>query len=109
MRLVIRRPTGRSADRKLHLKGCALPQRRFNPDATTVHLDDLLCNGEPETRAALCLRVGVVDLLALLEDALQFVCRYSGTRVRHGNREVTVHGCRGDTHFASVGKLDRVT
>jgi CheY-like chemotaxis protein len=30
------------ANGKLHLKGCPLTQRRFNPDAATVHLDDLL-------------------------------------------------------------------
>jgi hypothetical protein len=33
----------------LHLKRRALAQGRLDPDASTVHLDDLLGDGEPET------------------------------------------------------------
>ena len=89
-------------------KVAPLTQRRFNPDATTVHLDDLLGDGEAEAGPALGLGVGVVDLVELLEDAVQLLRRYPWTRVGHGNGEVAVHGRRGDAHFASVGELDGV-
>src|SRR6185312_6500625 len=79
---------GFGADRQLHLKGCALTKRRFNPDASTVHLDDLLGDGEPEASAALGLGIGAVNLVELLEDALQLFLRYPWTRVCHGDSEV---------------------
>jgi hypothetical protein len=71
-----------------------MTQCRFNPDATTVHLDNLLGDCEPETGPALGVGVGVIDLVELLEDALQFFLRYPWTRVSHGNCEVTVHSHR---------------
>ena len=73
-----------------------------------MHLDDLLGDGEAEAGSALGLGIGVVDLVELLEDALQLLRRYSWTRVSHGNSEVAVHGRRGDAHFARVGELDGV-
>src|SRR6266516_3036458 len=74
-----------------------------------MHLNDLLGDGEPEARAALGLRVGVIDLVELLEYELQLLRRYPWTRVSHGNSEVAVHGRCGDAHLACVGELDGVT
>ena len=85
-----------------------MPGVEFDPDAATVHLDDLLGDGEAEAGPALGLGVGVVDLVELLEDALQLLGRYPRTRVGHGNSEVAVHGRCGDAHLASVGELDGV-
>ena len=67
-----------------------------------------LADGEPEAGPALGLGVGIVDLVELLEDAVQLLGRYPWTRVSHGNSEVAVHGRRGDAHFAGVGELDGV-
>ena len=81
---------GFGADGKLHLEGRALAERRFDPDATAVHLDDLLGDGEAEAGPALRLGVGVVDLMELLEDAAQLLSRNAGASVGHGNGEVAV-------------------
>jgi hypothetical protein len=53
----------------LHLDGRALAQGRLNPDASNVHLHDLLGDGEPKASAALGLGVRIVDLMELFEDA----------------------------------------
>ena len=93
------------ANWKLYLEGCALAQRRINPDATTVHLDDLLGDGEPETGPAFGFGVGAVDLMELLEDALPLLRRYAGPVSVTANSEVAIHGCRGDAHLAASVNL----
>src|SRR5262245_56626595 len=58
---------GLGARRKLQFKGCIFAERRLNPNAPTVHLDDLLGDGEPEAGAALGLGKGAVNLMELIE------------------------------------------
>src|SRR4030095_10492293 len=95
-------------DRKLHLKSCALAQRRFNPDTAAMHLDDLLGDGKTKAGSAFGLGTGVVDLVELLEYALLLFQRYSGARVSHTDREVTVYGFGRDPDLTGVGELDGV-
>ena len=52
-----------------------LPTVELDPDATAVHLDDLLGDGEAEPGSALGLGVGVVHLVELVEHAGQLVLR----------------------------------
>src|SRR5437764_340289 len=84
---------------QLHLEGRALADRRLDPDATTVHLYNLLGDGEAEAGPALRLGIGVVNLMKLVEDPVQLLRRYTRTRISHGNSEVAVHGRRGDAHL----------
>ena len=44
----------------------ALAYRRLDPDATTMHLHDLLGDGEAQSGATLGLGVGAVNLMELL-------------------------------------------
>src|SRR5262249_47462766 len=60
-------PTG-GARGNLHLEGRTLPQPRLDPNATAVHLHNLLGDGEPETGATLGLGNRAVDLVELLEN-----------------------------------------
>ena len=96
------------ARRKLHLKGRTFAERRLNPNAPTVHLDDLPGNGEPEARAALGFGKGAVNLVELLEYARLLLRRDPRSRVRHADGEVTVNRLRRDAHFTRVGKFDGV-
>ena len=73
-----------------------------------MHLDDLLGDGKAKAGAAFGLGIGVIDLMELLEDTLQLLGRYSGTRVRHADGEAAIHRRRGDAHLARVGELDGV-
>src|SRR5262245_9859009 len=57
-----------STGRELHLERRALAQGRFDPNTPTVHLHDLLGDGEPEAGASLGLSVGTVDLMELVKD-----------------------------------------
>ena len=54
---------------QLHLKGRALTQERLNPDAATMHIDDLLGNREPMAGVALGLGIATVDVMEVLKDA----------------------------------------
>jgi len=47
----------------------ALTQERLNPDATTMHIDDLLGNREPMAGVALGLGIATVDVMEVLKDA----------------------------------------
>src|SRR5262245_32297588 len=63
---------------QLHAERRTLTQRRLDPNAPAVHLDDLSGNGETEPRATLGARVRAVDLAELLEDVLAFLQRNAG-------------------------------
>src|SRR5262247_1965696 len=93
---------------KLHLEGRALAQRRLHPDATTMHLHDLLGDREPEPSATSGLGQRAVDLMELLENARALLLRDAWASIRHADVEVTVHGFGGDAHLARVGELDGV-
>src|SRR5215510_8366468 len=93
---------------KLHLEGRALAQRRLHPDATTMHLDDLLGDRKPESSATSGLGQRAVDLMELLEDALLLPLGDARPRVRHADTEVTVDRLGSHAHFAKVRKLDGV-
>src|SRR5262245_2488626 len=93
----------------LHLERRALAYGRLDPDATTMHLDDLLGDGEAQTCASLGLSKRAVDLMELFEDVRLLHGRNAGTRVDHSDVEVPVYRFRRDTHLAGVGELDRVT
>src|SRR5262245_27433248 len=94
---------------KLHLEGRALAQRRLHPDATTMHLDNLLGDGKPETGATLRLGQGAVDLMELLEDARPLVLGNAGPRIGDADVEVTVDRLGSHAHLARVRELDGVT
>jgi hypothetical protein len=51
------------------LEGRALAQGRLDPDASAVHLNDLLGDGKPEASVAFGLGVGTINLMELLEYA----------------------------------------
>src|SRR5215831_15986684 len=96
------------ARRKLHLEGCALAGRRLDPDSPTVHLDDLLCNGEPEARAALGLGKGTVDLVELLKDARLLRFRDARPRIHHAHGKAAIHSSCRHPHFASIREFNGV-
>src|SRR5262245_5818216 len=93
---------------QLHLKRRSFAGRGHHPDAATVHLDDLLGDGEAEARAALGLGKGTVDLMELIEDPTLLVERYAGPGVRHRDGEMAVPRARSDAHLAGVGELDGI-
>jgi hypothetical protein len=105
----------RRREPELHLKSCALAQW-FNSEAPAVRRDvgapsdgdDLIGDGKAETGSALDLGIGAVDLMELLECALELVKRYSRTGVSNTDGKLTNEGSRGDAHLASVGELDGV-
>src|SRR4029434_2486092 len=72
---------GCGAHGQLHAERRALTQRRLNPDAPAVHLDNLSRNRKTEPRAALGTRVRAVDLAELLEDPLAFFGRNAGSGI----------------------------
>jgi len=90
----------------LHLKRRAFARRRLRPDATAVHLHDLL--GEAEARATLGLGKRTVDLMELLEDPALLIKRYAGTGVCYRHGETAIPRARRDAHLAGVGELDGV-
>src|SRR5262249_52977637 len=90
------------------MEGRALTERRLDPDAPTVHLDDLLGDGEPEAGTALGFGVGAVYLVELLEYAGQLIRGDAGASVGNADIEVAIHGLRGNSYFAGVGELDGV-
>ena len=47
------------ANRKLHTEDRPLVQHRFDPDATAVHFDDLLGDGETKSRPAFGLELSI--------------------------------------------------
>src|SRR5499426_1156637 len=100
-------PTG-GARGNLHLEGRTLAQRRLDPNATAMHLDDLLGNGEPQAGAALGLGVGAVDLVELLEDARLVLLRNAGSGVGHMDGEVAVASGSGDAYLPGVRELDGI-
>ena len=90
------------------MEGRSLPQRRFNPNAPAVHLDDLLGDGETEARTALGLGVGTVDLMELLENARLMFHGNAWPRIGHAHVEVAVDRLGSHAHLAGVGELDGV-
>src|SRR5262245_65503368 len=89
---------------EFHLKRRSFARRRYHPDATAVHLDDLLGDGEAEARAALGLGKGTVDLVELIEDPILLIKGYAGTGVGHRDGEMAVPRAGGDAHLAGVGR-----
>src|SRR5262245_66057841 len=87
---------------ELHLKRRSFAWRRHHPDASAVHLHDLLGDGETEPRAALGLGQRAVDLVELLEDPSLLIKGYAGPGVRHRNGEMAVPRARGDADLAGV-------
>src|SRR5215472_14577908 len=108
MRLSWASPPKFGARGKLYLEGRALPEYRFDPDATTMHLHDLLGDREPEPSATSGLGQRAVDLMELLENARALLLRDAWASIRHADVEATVHGFGGDAHLARVGELDGV-
>jgi hypothetical protein len=105
-------PLRRRREPELHLKSCALAQW-FNSEAPAVRRDvgapsdgdDLIGDGKAETGSALDHGIGAVDLMELLEYALELVKRYSRTGVSNTDGKLTNEGSRGDAHLASVGLM----
>src|SRR5262249_34915677 len=95
-------------DRQLHLEGCTFAERRLNPNAAAMHLDDLLGDGEPETSATSGLGQRAVDLVELLEDASSLVIGNAWPRIGHADVEVVVDRLGTHTHLAGIGELDGV-
>src|SRR5215475_9835844 len=95
-------------DWQLHLKRRAFARDRLDPDAATVHLHNLLGNGEPQPGAALGLGVGAVDLVKLLEDARLVLLRNAGSGVGHTDGEVAIASGSGDAYLPGVRELDGV-
>src|SRR5262249_39798336 len=92
----------------LHAERRALTQRRFDPDAPTVHLDDLSGNGETQPRAALGARVRAVNLAERLEDPLAFFGRDTGAGIADAHGKVAV-GCAGrDLHLSGIRELNGI-
>src|SRR6202008_660600 len=89
---------------QLHLEDRSFPHRRVHPDATTVHLADLLGNGEAKASTAFGLRIRVIDLMELLEDSRPLLLRDTRTSVHHADREVTVGRFGGDPGFTRIGQ-----
>src|SRR5262245_57413095 len=94
------------ADRQLHLKGRAFAQDRLDPNPAAVHLDDLLCNGEPEACAALGLGVRAVHLMELFEDAGLVLFGNTWPRIGHADIEAAVDSFGRDSHSPFVGELE---
>src|SRR5262249_8996480 len=92
----------------LHLERRALANRRFDPNAPAVHLDDLLRNGEAKAGTTLGFGERTVDLMELIEYADLLLLRDSWPCVRHGDGEMTVDRLCRDAYLAGVGELDGV-
>src|SRR5262245_15968538 len=92
----------------LHLERRTLTQGRLDPDAATVHLHDLLGDGESEAGAALGLGKGAVDLMELLEDARPLVLGNARPRIGHADVEVIVDHLGSHAHLARVREFDGV-
>jgi len=73
-----------------------------------VHLNDLLCYGEPEPGATSGLGQRAVDLMELLEDASALVIGNTWPRIGHADVEVAVDWLGRYAHLAGVGELDGV-
>src|SRR5262245_16065370 len=93
---------------KLHLEGRALAQRRLHPDATTMHLDDLLGDRKPESSATSGLGQRAVDLMKLFEDASPLVLGDPRSRICHADVEVVLYSLGSDTDLPRISKLDGV-
>src|SRR5215475_3972652 len=89
-----------------HLERRALAYRRLDPDATTMHLNDLLGDGEPETSATSGLGQRAVDLVELLEDASSLVIGNAWPRIGHAHVEVAVVRLGGHAHLAPGRELE---
>jgi hypothetical protein len=94
---------GGGARGNLHLEGRTLAQGRLDPNATAVHLHNLLGDGEPQTGAALGLGVGAVDLVELLENSRLMFLGDARTRVCHSDGELAIGRLGRDAHFSGVG------
>src|SRR5262245_60181637 len=96
------------ADRQLHLKGRAFAERRFHPDAPTMHLHDLFGDGEAQARAALRLGVRAVHLVELFEDASLMLPRDAGACISYAHIEMAILRSCSDAYLTSVSELDGV-
>src|SRR5262245_33489828 len=92
----------------LHLERRALAYRRLDQDPTTMHLNDLLGDGEPKTSAADGLGQRAVDLVELLEDASSLVIGNAWPCIGHADVEVVVDCLRGHAHLTPGSELDRI-
>src|SRR5215813_4162705 len=108
MRVLMRRSSGIRRAWELHLKGRALPKRRFHPNAAAMHFNDLLGNGEAEAGPTLGLGVGTVHLMELIEDASLVLFGNAWSRIGHADVEVAVDRLGGHAHLAGVRELDGV-
>src|SRR6266700_6429139 len=86
----------------------SLTRLGFDPDATTVHLDDALGDRQAEAGSALLARDRAVGLLELLEDFRLIDRGNAWTRVAYRNRERSIRNRCPDRHLALIGELDRV-
>src|SRR5215471_16662603 len=97
------------AYRQLHLKGRAFAERRFHPDAPTMHLHDLFGDGEPQASPALSLGKRAVHLMKVLEDSRLMLFGNAWPRIGHADAEAAVDRFGRDSHLPFVGELDGVT
>src|SRR5262249_28522236 len=86
----------------------ALAQYGLHPDAAAVHFDDLLGNGEAKASTAFGLRIRVIDLMELLENARPLLFRDSRAGVHDADREVSIDSLGGDADLTGIGELDCV-
>src|SRR5262249_239820 len=93
---------------EFHLEGRAIPERRFDPNAAAVHLDDLPGACEPQTGPALGLGVGTVDLVEPLKDAGLVLFGNAWPSIGHADVEVAVDRLGTHAYLARVGELDGV-
>src|SRR5215475_13407 len=92
----------------LHLERRALAYCRFDPDATTMHLNDLLGDGEPKTSATSGFGQRAVDLVELLEDASSLVIGNAWPRIGHADVEVAVNSLGSHAHLTPGRELDGI-
>ena len=70
---------------------------------STVHLDDLFGDGEPEASPAFGHGVRAVDLMELLEDPHLMLFGDVRPSVCHGDGEVAIRGCGAYAHLSHIG------
>ena len=102
------RPSYFGARGNLHLERRALAYRGLDPDTTTMHLHDLLGDGEAQTGAALGLGVRAIDLMKLVKDARLMFRGNAGSSVRHGDGKVTIDSLGGHSHLACIREFNGV-
>src|SRR5262249_52047843 len=95
-------------DRESECERRTLLGLRLNPNSTTVHLNDALRYGEPETGAALLARDGIVGLPKLLKQLGLISIGNTWTCVTYGDVERAIICFSIDGDFSGIGELNRI-